>query len=190
MNHAGKIPRAGRWFKSNCRAVATRRLPNRGGRLESQRGRDLTRLADALAWGVAIPDGKHPAETARGDQFDARYRGFFDCFAAGWFFEAHEVLEPLWLEVRRESDGDFYKGLIQVAGAFVHFKKGRLPPGLALLALADSNLAKYPAPHAGLAMEDVRAQIACWRTLAEGGDNPLGMVPAPVLRAPATAPLD
>jgi hypothetical protein len=59
---------------------------------------------------------------------DARYVGFFHCFNAGDYYEAHDVLEHLWLETRGE-DHAFFKGLIQVAGAFVHLRKQFEQPG-------------------------------------------------------------
>ena len=33
----------------------------------------------------------------RGRDLDARYLAYFDCFNRGLFYEAHEVLEELWL---------------------------------------------------------------------------------------------
>ena len=77
----------------------------------------------------------------------APYREFFECFNRGEFFEAHEVLELLWLQDRQGPTGDFFKGLIQIAGAFVHFQKGRPQPGQALLRRANFHLAKYPSPY-------------------------------------------
>jgi hypothetical protein len=75
------------------------------------------------------------------------YAGYFACFNRGLFYEAHDVLEELWLPLRQSPGGDFYKGLIQFAGAFVHLQKNRLRPAAALLKLARANLAKYPSPH-------------------------------------------
>jgi len=80
----------------------------------------------------------------QGQELDAHYLAFFACFNRGDFYEAHDVLEELWLPERRRPDGDFFKGLIQLAGAFVHVRKNRPGPALALLALARGNLAKYP----------------------------------------------
>lgn len=74
---------------------------------------------------------------------DARYAGYFELFNRGKFYEAHDVLEDLWLPVRKGNDGDFYKGLIQLAGAFVHLQKERLRPAGALFKLARTNLGKY-----------------------------------------------
>ena len=74
---------------------------------------------------------------------DIRYAGYFELFNRGQYYEAHDVLEDLWLPVRKEKEGDFYKGLIQLAGAFVHLKKERLRPAGALFKLARTNLWKF-----------------------------------------------
>jgi len=98
----------------------------------------------------------------RGQELDARYLGYFDCYNRGLFYEAHDVLEDLWLMDRRGPDGDFYKGLIQLAGAFVHLRKERVGPCLALLRLAKANLARYPTTHHQLDLGDVLATIVEW----------------------------
>src|SRR5881394_3535242 len=83
----------------------------------------------------------------QGQEFDAHYLGFFECFNRGLFYEAHDVLEELWLPRRKTPDDAFYKGLIQLAGAFVHLQKKRLHPSAALFKLAKANLQKYPSIH-------------------------------------------
>lgn len=97
-----------------------------------------------------------------GRALSAHYLGFFDCFNRQLFYEAHDVLEDLWLPVRRDFDGDFYKGLIQLAGAFVHVQKGRRGPALALLTLARNNLVRYEDPHHSLSLKQVVALILAW----------------------------
>jgi predicted metal-dependent hydrolase len=62
-------------------------------------------------------------ESSRGQDLDAHYAGYFDCFNRQLFYEAHEVLEHLWLKDKYGPNGAFYKGLIQLAGAFVHLQK-------------------------------------------------------------------
>ena len=79
-----------------------------------------------------------------GGPFDRHYLGFFHCFNEQLFFEAHEVLEELWLPQRGGPKDLFYKGLIQLAGAFVHVQKGRRQPALALFGLARQNLRRFP----------------------------------------------
>lgn len=115
-------------------------------------------------------------ESCQGRELDARYLGYFDCFNRRLFYEAHEVLEDLWLPDRHGANGNFYKGLIQLAGAFVHLQKNRLRPSAALLQLAQSNLEKYPARHEQLDLAAVLALIADWLQRLERGAftvNPL-----------------
>src|SRR6266436_8492604 len=83
----------------------------------------------------------------RGRDLDAHYLGYFVCFNQGLFYEAHDVLEELWLADRQGPNYSFYKGMIQLAGAFVHLQKNRLRPSAALFKLARTNLGKYPAIH-------------------------------------------
>ncbi len=87
------------------------------------------------------------------------YRAYFQCWNEQRYYEAHDVLEQLWLNSDTE-DNDFFKGLIQAAGAFVHLQKNfehpthakhsrRLKPAVRLFLLAEKNLAPYsPVRHA------------------------------------------
>jgi predicted metal-dependent hydrolase len=119
----------------------------------------------------------------KGGGVDAHYLGYFECFNSGRFYEAHEVLEHLWLPGRSGPDGDFYKGLIQLAGAFVHLQKRRPQPALALLRTARVYLKKYPARHHGLEVGAVVALIDGWIGKVEaGGSNPLTQENGPKLR--------
>jgi len=113
------------------------------------------------------------------------YRDFFELFNAGRFFEAHEALESLWLPMRGGADARFYQGLIQVAGAFVHFRGDRRGPGVALLRSGRQHLAGYPATHLGLDVARVRQQVTEWLGRAENGrQNPLKAGP-PRIEPPA-----
>lgn len=107
------------------------------------------------------PAGMHPC-----------YAGYFTCFNRGDYYEAHDVLEHLWLRDKTGPDGAFYQGLIQLAGGFVHLRKQfehpahpkhgrRLAPAARLFDLAVANLAPFAPRHHQL---DVTAAIA----LAEG----------------------
>jgi predicted metal-dependent hydrolase len=124
-----------------------------------------------------------PAATPGGP--DPHYAGYFDHFNRGLFYEAHDVLEQLWLKDRHGPNGAFYKGLIQLAGAFVHLKKERLRPAAALFKLAEANLAKYPATHEDLSVATVLALIHHWLASLEKSNyntNPLHTESHPVLR--------
>jgi predicted metal-dependent hydrolase len=88
------------------------------------------------------------------------YRAFFRCWNEKRYYEAHDVLEQLWLKTK-SRDADYFKGLIQAAGAFVHLQKRfehplhakhsrRLPPAVRLFRLAEQNLAQFAPRHHGL----------------------------------------
>ena len=120
----------------------------------------------------------------QGRGLDAHYLGYFECFNRGLFYEAHDVLEELWLADRQGPNGAFYKGLIQLAGAFVHLQKNRLRPAAALFKLARANLQKYPARHEHLAVSHVLAAIDTWLEPLEKNHftlNPLTPANAPQL---------
>lgn len=116
-------------------------------------------------------------ETETSSGLPRHYAGFFACFNAGLYFEAHDVLEELWLaEGKAGSNHAFYKGLIQWAGAFVHLQKGRLRPAVALFDLAATNLRRYPSPHQRLDLAQALEEIRSWRQSIESSgfnENPL-----------------
>ncbi len=102
-----------------------------------------------------------------GSSLDPRYLGYFTCFNAGQYYEAHDVLEDLWLVDRADPESVFYKGLIQFAGAFVHLKKQsewplhpkhreRLAPAARLFKLAAKSLQPFAPNHRQLSIERVR----------------------------------
>jgi predicted metal-dependent hydrolase len=123
-------------------------------------------------------------ESLQGRDLDAHYLGYFECFNQELFYEAHDVLEELWLGQRGQTNDLFYKGLIQLAGAFVHLQKNRLKPAAALFRLAETNISKYPPVHERLNTAEVLALIGRWMAQLENGGflvNPLTKENAPKL---------
>ena len=126
----------------------------------------------------------------RGGELDAHYLGYFACFNRALFYEAHDVLEELWLAGRRGPNDAFYKGLIQFAGAFVHLQKHgakypRLRPAAALFKLSRACLSQYSARHEQLDVARVLALTEEWLAKLEAGnyvENPLTPDNAPQLR--------
>ena len=126
---------------------------------------------------------------------DARFLGFFECFNAGEYYEAHDILEDLWLESRNHPDANFYKALIQLAGGFVHLTMHenpewpaagpRLRPAHVLLSKARAYLGDYPDFYYGLDLTKTKKLIDQWRGHLEEGEfseNPLGKVETPILQ--------
>lgn len=138
---------------------------------KSDRIRDLVRDLSVSPREAESPEPAEGAEQRRKLEalkaLDARYLGYFTCFNTARYYEAHDVLEDLWLS-EPSANSDFFKGLIQFAGAFVHLQKQRarpdhpkdgrrLAPAARLFALADRNLAPFGPHHLGL---DVTAVLA------------------------------
>jgi predicted metal-dependent hydrolase len=117
-----------------------------------------------------------------GQDLDAHYLAFFECFNRQMYYEAHEVLEKLWLPNRRGPNHLFYKGLIQLAGAFVHLQKGRPGPAASLLKLARVHLQKFAPVHERLDVTDVLHRTNIWLQQIESG----GIVTIPL--TPSEAP--
>ena len=128
-------------------------------------------------------------ERFRGGELPPHYLGYFECFNQQMFYEAHDVLEELWLADRKGANYGFYKGLIQFAGAFVHLRqhteqRPRLRPAAALFKLARANLRPYPAVHRQLEVSRVLAIIEDWLMRLETSHfsvNPLADGNAPRL---------
>jgi len=106
---------------------------------------------------------------------DPCYLAWFAHFNACEYYEAHDALEALWLRTH-SGDRDFFKGLIQIAGAFVHLRKQlehpshtkhstRLRPAARLFLRAKSHIAPYGPQHLRL---DVAAVCALCTSLAHG----------------------
>lgn len=108
---------------------------------------------------VAALEGAAPQTETTNIANHPCYRGFFRCWNEQRYYEAHDVLEHLWLETTSE-DWAYFKGLIQAAGAFVHLQKHfenpahhkhsrRLGPAVRLFRLAEKNLTPFaPMRHA------------------------------------------
>ena len=127
---------------------------------------------------------------------DPCYQGYFRCFNEGLYYEAHDVLEHLWLaNGRGDLNFAFYKGLIQVAGAFVHLKKQaarpahakdgrRLRPATRLFGLAIANLTAYGPRHLALNVDAACALCAAHISAITESDftrNPWSAAAAPQL---------
>ena len=126
------------------------------------------------------------------------YRAYFRCWNDRRYYEAHDVLEHLWLNTDT-ADDNFFKALIQAAGAFVHLQKNfehpthakhsrRLRPAVRLFELAEKSLAAFAPRHHAL---DVAAVVDLLRSTREkiiASDfktNPWSPANAPKLRLSA-----
>lgn len=114
---------------------------------------------------------RRKATAAASSPFDPHYLGFFHEFNRGAYFEAHDVLEELWLR-EKGALANFYKGLIQIAGAYVHLSKSRADPARRLLLLAEKHLAPYAPACEGLEVRRLLERLRGWRMRLEAGEEP------------------
>jgi len=121
-------------------------------------------------------------EQWRGQGGDPHFLGYVDCFNRGLYFEAHDVLEQLWLKDRHGPDGRFCKGLIQLAGAFVHLQKNRLHPAGALFKLALANLKHFPRQHQQFNLRELEDLAARWLAELEASGFHTTRSPTPGVR--------
>jgi predicted metal-dependent hydrolase len=130
---------------------------------------------------------------------DVRYAAYFHHFNREDYYEAHDVLESLWLDGGRKARGsDFYQGLIQLAGAFVHMRKHfehpghrvhqqRLAPAYRLLGLAEKNLAGYGEEWEGIRLEVISKLAKEIKSVLSSGEfqkNPWSPKQGPRLELP------
>jgi predicted metal-dependent hydrolase len=122
------------------------------------------------------------------------YAAFFRLWNERRYYEAHDVLEQIWLEEENAELARFYQALIQAAGAFVHLQKNfeqplhakhsrRLGPATRLFALALCNLEGLPDQFCAVNVVRLRELLQATRDqiiVANCQHNPW---------TPATAPL-
>jgi predicted metal-dependent hydrolase len=143
------------------------------------KGERISRFVESLEAGPSAqgstPIAAHPY-----------YRAFFRCWNEQRYYEAHDVLEQVWLhDPITPEDAQYFKGLIQAAGAFVHLQKHfeqpnhpkhgrRLGPAVRLFRLAEKNLAPFGATRHDLDLALFRQMLAryCGAVDAEHGKNP------------------
>ena len=118
-------------------------------------------------------------------QHDPRFLKGIDEFNRGFFYEAHETLEQLWLE-DHGPEREFYQGIIQVAAAYFKWEQ-EVPRGTIKLLRSGIRQARtLPACLSGRRRDGVsvghRADLADVEAWC-GGDGPV-----PELRIPRLSP--
>jgi uncharacterized protein len=116
-----------------------------------------------------------------------RFERGLEHFNARKFFEAHEVWEEVWL-VEDEPEKTFLQGIIQIAAAFHHYRRGNSDGAETLLAAGIVKISRFPAQHRGLAIHALREEAIFWaRALGEmqrPGDEKLPAIRRADRRAP------
>ena len=121
-----------------------------------------------------VEKGKEPV----GSPLPPALLEFLELYAAGRFWDSHEVLEVPW----RERGSDFYQGLILYASAFVHHGRGNAHGVRAQLRKALERLDGYPDAYLGLDVAALRDHCRrAQRTVeAHPADWPHRVAPLPL----------
>ncbi|HET7227091.1 MAG TPA: DUF309 domain-containing protein [Chthoniobacterales bacterium] len=123
------------------------------------------------------------------------YTAFFQLWNAQKYYDAHDVIEQLWLVEKNAELARFYQALIQAAGAFVHLQRNfqhpshakhgrRLPPAARLFELALENLQDLPNEFRALDLVRFRELLRRYRdeiVTADFRRNPWSPDTAPTL---------
>src|SRR5690554_3274669 len=88
--------------------------------------------------------------------YDPDYLNFIALFNEGRYDESHEALLPAWQENIRY---EFYKALIQLAGALEHWSEGNCFWAADLFASSHNLLTKYAPTHEGLDVDRLLDEI-------------------------------
>jgi len=143
------------------------------------KGERISRFVESLA-------ADEPTSAAGGIAAHPYYRAFFRCWNEQRYYEAHDVLEQVWLgKTISPEDAQYFKGLIQAAGAFVHLQKHfehpthpkhgkRLAPAVRLFRLAEKNLEPFGGERHDLDLVKFRETLSRYREAVDSahGKNP------------------
>jgi uncharacterized protein len=101
-----------------------------------------------------------------------KFQEGFDHFNRKEFFEAHESWEEIWLHAPK-PEKPFLQGIIQVAAAFHHYRRGNREGCESLLGEGLRKLDKWPAVHRGLALAPLRLSVRWWLAELHAGRVPV-----------------
>jgi len=104
------------------------------------------------------------------------FRTGCELFDSGRFFESHEVWEQAWLQTEGQ-ERLFYQGLIQVAAALLHARRGNRVGAMALWAKAAAKLRRFPSPYRQVALAEFLAELTGYFAAVERGDEALPRLP-------------
>ncbi len=87
-------------------------------------------------------------------------------FNRGYYFEAHDILEGLWMETTGR-DRLFLQGLIQVSVGFYHLFNKNFKGALSQFTKGLSKLENYLPEHRGVELKEFTSQIKRWKLIAQ-----------------------
>jgi predicted metal-dependent hydrolase len=122
-------------------------------------------------------------------EFEERFREGVAHFNALEFWEAHESWEELWLAAETDHE-QFLQGLIQLAAAYHHVKRGTFRGAVRLFEAALRRLSAFPQRFCGIDRADAERaarEHRAWIAARLGSDERLQVGDYPKLVADSSA---
>jgi ribulose-phosphate 3-epimerase len=94
-----------------------------------------------------------------------------ELFNRGEFWEAHEAWEGAWMPHRHQPEGDFYKGLVQVAAGFYHYRRRNRNGALIKWRDGAEYLRRFVPEREGIPLEPLIERVDAYRQRLEEGDD-------------------
>lgn len=102
------------------------------------------------------------------DRFTEVLRQGISEFNRGYYFEAHDLLEALWMETTGQ-DRLFLQGLIQVSVGFYHLSNENFKGAVSQLTKGLLKLENYLPEHRGVELKNFADEVSRWKVLAQLG---------------------
>ena len=94
-----------------------------------------------------------------------------ELFNAGQYWEAHEAWEGAWMPHRHEPEGDFYKGLVQVAAGFYHYHRRNRNGALIKWRDGADYLRPFAPERDGIRLDPLIERVDAYRYQIESADD-------------------
>lgn len=94
-----------------------------------------------------------------------------ELYRAGRYFDCHEAFEEVWRSSTPEPK-DLLQGLIQIAVAVYHFRRGKPAVSARVMAKGRRRVEPYPSPTLGLDLDHLREGVGRWEDRLRAGEAP------------------
>jgi ribulose-phosphate 3-epimerase len=94
-----------------------------------------------------------------------------ELFNQGEYWEAHEAWEGAWMPHRHEPEGDFYKGLVQVAAGFYHYHRHNRNGALIKWRDGADYLRRFSPQRDGIQLGPLIERVDAYRAQVESSDG-------------------
>jgi ribulose-phosphate 3-epimerase len=134
-----------------------------------RRAIDEIRAEGLRGWrrGIKLRTGQGDVSESAGDGLA---RGV-ELFNQGEYWEAHEAWEGAWMPHRHEPEGDFYKGLVQVAAGFYHYHRRNRNGALIKWRDGADFLRRFAPERDGVRVEPLIERVDAYRARVESTED-------------------